>query len=66
MDVAAMQVFQMRTAFSLALFAAAAVACSRGDTDASGRLWLVVGVDSGFEGSTSVYITSIRVAFTPR
>ena len=35
-------------------------------TDASGRLWLVVGVDSGFEGSTSVYITSIRVAFTPR
>ena len=35
-------------------------------TDASGRLWLVVGVDSGFEGSTSVYITSIRIAFTPR
>jgi len=30
-----MQVFQMRTAFSLALFAAAAVACSRGDTDAN-------------------------------
>lgn len=35
-------------------------------TDASGRLWLVVGVDSGFEGTTSVYITSVRVAFGSR
>src|SRR5215207_3212894 len=29
-------------------------------TDGSGRLWLVVGVDSGFEGTTTVYITSVR------
>jgi hypothetical protein len=35
-------------------------------TDGSGRLWLVVGVDSGFEGTTSVYITSVRVAFNQR
>lgn len=35
-------------------------------TDASGRVWLVVGIDSGFEGTTSVYITSVRVAIDPR
>jgi hypothetical protein len=35
-------------------------------TDTSGRLWLVVGVDSGFEGLTAVYITSVRVTYTPR
>jgi hypothetical protein len=35
-------------------------------TTASGRLWLVVGVDSGFEGTTSVYVTSVRVAIDPR
>lgn len=35
-------------------------------TTASGRVWLVVGVDSGFEGTTSVYITSVRVAIDPR
>ena len=35
-------------------------------TTASGRLWFVVGVDSGFEGTTSVYITSVRVAIDPR
>lgn len=35
-------------------------------TDASGRLWLVVGVDSGFEGTTSVYITAVRVDINPR
>ena len=34
-------------------------------TSASGRLWLVVGVDSGFEGTTAVYITSVKVAITP-
>jgi hypothetical protein len=34
-------------------------------TSASGRLWLVVGVDSGFEGTTAVYITSVRVAIRP-
>ena len=35
-------------------------------TAASGRVWLMVGVDSGFEGTTSVYITSVRVAIDPR
>ena len=35
-------------------------------TTASGRVWFVVGVDSGFEGTTSVYITSVRVAIDPR
>jgi hypothetical protein len=34
-------------------------------TSASGRLWLVVGVDSGFEGTTALYITSGRVAIGP-
>ena len=34
-------------------------------TSASGRLWFVVGVDSGFEGTTAVYITSVRVAIGP-
>lgn len=29
--------------------------------DAQGRLWVVVGTDSGFEGLTSLYYTSIRV-----
>ena len=35
-------------------------------SDAGGRLWLVVGVDSGFEGTTSVYITSVKVDVDPR
>lgn len=35
-------------------------------SDASGRLWLVVGVDSGFEGTTAVYITSVKVNIDPR
>lgn len=34
--------------------------------DASGRLWLIVGIDSGFEGTTAAYITSIRVEIDPR
>ena len=34
--------------------------------DASGRVWLVVGIDSGFEGTTSVYITSVKVDVDPR
>ena len=34
-------------------------------TSASGRLWLVVGVDSGFEGTTAVYISAVRVAIGP-
>ena len=35
-------------------------------TDPDGRLWLVVGVDSGFEGTTSVYVTAVRIAFNRR
>jgi hypothetical protein len=34
-------------------------------TSASGRVWLVVGVDSGFEGTTAIYITSVRLAIGP-
>ena len=34
--------------------------------DASGRLWLVLGVDSGFEGTTAVYVTSVKVDVDPR
>jgi len=34
-------------------------------SSANGRLWLVVGVDSGFEGTTAVYITSVKVAIKP-
>jgi hypothetical protein len=35
-------------------------------TDATGRFWLVVGVDSGFEGTTAVYITAVRVEIDQR
>jgi hypothetical protein len=34
-------------------------------TNASGRLWFVVGFDSGFEGTTAVYVTAVRVAIAP-
>jgi hypothetical protein len=34
-------------------------------TTPSGRLWLVVGFDSGFEGTTAVYITAVKVAIAP-
>ena len=34
--------------------------------DASGRVWLVLGIDSGFEGTTSVYVTSVKVDVDPR
>ena len=34
-------------------------------TNASGRLWFIVGVDSGFEGTTAVYITAVSVAIAP-
>lgn len=33
------------------------------ETDASGRCWLIMGTDSGFEGTTTIYFNSIRVAF---
>lgn len=34
--------------------------------DASGRLWLIVGIDSGFEGTTTAYIAAIRVRIDER
>jgi hypothetical protein len=30
-------------------------------TDAKGQLWLIVGTDSGFEGTTTLYYSKIRV-----
>lgn len=33
-------------------------------TNADGELWLVVGTDSGFEGTTTLYYTSITVLLT--
>jgi hypothetical protein len=35
-------------------------------TTSNGRLWFVVGIDSGFEGTTAVYVTAVRVAIDPR
>ncbi|MDB5318938.1 MAG: hypothetical protein JWN40_569 [Phycisphaerales bacterium] len=34
-------------------------------TDAQGRLWVIVGTDSGFEGTTSLYYRSISVRLLP-
>ena len=34
--------------------------------DSAGRLWLIVGIDSGFEGTTAAYIASVRVEIDPR
>jgi hypothetical protein len=34
-------------------------------TDAQGRLWLLVGTDSGFEGTTGIYYDTIRVVLEP-
>jgi len=34
--------------------------------DAEGAAWLFAGIDSGFEGTTSTYVTSFAVRFTPR
>ncbi|HLT73130.1 MAG TPA: hypothetical protein VKZ75_10780 [Cyclobacteriaceae bacterium] len=33
-------------------------------SDANGELWLIVGTDSGFEGTTTLYYTGISVIFT--
>ncbi len=33
--------------------------------DAKGRLWLMVGTDSGFEGTTGLYYRKINVSLTP-
>jgi hypothetical protein len=35
-------------------------------TNATGRLWFVVGFDSGFEGTTAVYITAVKIAIAPQ
>jgi hypothetical protein len=32
-------------------------------TDSSGQLWIIVGTDSGFEGTTTIYYTQIDVLF---
>lgn len=34
-------------------------------TDAQGRLWLVIGTESGFEGETAIYILEGEVTLTP-
>jgi hypothetical protein len=35
-------------------------------TTSTGRVWFVVGIDSGFEGTTAAYITAVRIAIDPR
>jgi hypothetical protein len=34
-------------------------------SDSSGRLWLVIGTDSGFEGRTEIYYLGGSATFTP-
>ena len=34
--------------------------------DATGQLWLIVGIDSGFEGTTAAYVAAVRVEIDPR
>jgi hypothetical protein len=34
-------------------------------SDSEGRLWLIVGTDSGFEGKTTIYYTEGVAVFTP-
>ena len=36
----------------------------KGKTDASGNLWLIFGTDSGFEATTTLYYTSVKVKMT--
>ena len=33
-------------------------------SNAAGELWLIVGVDSGFEGITTIYFTNINAVFS--
>ncbi len=35
-------------------------------TDETGLVWLIVGTDSGFEGTTNLFYTKIKVTFIPR
>jgi hypothetical protein len=37
-----------------------------GEADAQGRLWLIVGTDSGFEATTSLWYTRIDVRLVPQ
>ena len=34
-------------------------------SDADGKIWLIVGTDSGFEGLTALYYTRISYSLTP-
>ena len=34
-------------------------------TDSSGSLWLIIGTDSGFEGTSTLYYNTIEVALKP-
>jgi hypothetical protein len=34
-------------------------------TDADGRLWVVIGTDSGFEGTTEIYYLNGTITLTP-
>lgn len=34
-------------------------------TDGAGRIWVLVGTDSGFEGITTLYYTHLRIKLTP-
>ncbi len=36
----------------------------KGKTDASGNLWLIFGTDSGFDATTTLYYTSVKVKLT--
>ncbi len=33
-------------------------------TDSDGRVWVIVGTDSGFEGLTTIYYDAITITFT--
>jgi hypothetical protein len=35
-------------------------------TDDNGSVWLIVGTDSGFEGTTRLFYTEIEAHFSPR
>lgn len=35
-----------------------------GKTDAKGETWIIVGTDSGYEGTTTLYYTSIKANIT--
>jgi hypothetical protein len=37
----------------------------KGKTDSKGIAWLIVGTDSGYEGLTSLYYSSIKASFDP-